>query len=174
MKETEKASAPQEKMVGEIAGSVANQATIASAMREGLAQLEDAKIPEEQKVVIGREMLKTLNSQQGKDAIGAEEAKRLGGYLEYQLFNFTQPGKFIGRDVPAFTTQVKNNLGRLEGSIERNEGLLKRARAGQSLVDKTPKNPPPPPGALYAPGQTIYIDGVPHKVGADGKTADPL
>lgn len=132
--ELKDANAPAQKMQGEIAGTVASQSTIANSIYQGLQQLEDPKIPEDQKVVIGREMLKTLNSQMGKDAIGAEEAQRLGGLLEYKWLNFMNPGPVFGRDVPAFTKQVRNNYNRLRGAVQANEGLLTKTKRGESLV----------------------------------------
>lgn len=104
---------------------VTSREAIVNDISAGLEQLKDPKISEDEKVILGREMLKTLNSAQGKDAIGAEEAKRLGGLLESQVRLFS-PGKLFGRDLPLFTSQVENNLSRLK----------KSTTTGQSQIDQ--------------------------------------
>lgn len=73
-----------------------------------VSQLEDPNIPEDQKVIIGEGILKMLNDPEMSDAVGADEAKRIGAYL--QQFSLTRPGSTFGRDLPRFTSQVKNKL----------------------------------------------------------------
>lgn len=73
-----------------------------------LAQLKDPKLPDDQKVVIGQGVLKLLNDPEMSDAIGVDEAKRIGAYLE--TWSLTRPGSTFGRDLPRFTSQVQNKL----------------------------------------------------------------
>jgi hypothetical protein len=81
-------------------------------------------LSEDQKIVQGRQLLKTLNSPEGADAIGAEEAKRLGGLLEYKIGNFTDPGSFIGRDLEEFGNQVRNTSRMLGDGISSNQDQI--------------------------------------------------
>jgi hypothetical protein len=102
-------------------------------------------LPEDQKVTQGRQLLKTLNSVEGSDAIGAEEAKRLGARLEYSMGNFTNsnPTQF-GRDVPGFAEQARDTAKAIGTAVKSNQALIDEAygRTGQtpdqSSVQKTP------------------------------------
>jgi hypothetical protein len=110
-------------------------ANVKSAMDSALQILEDPKIPEDQKVKTGQGLYKLLNSAEGADAVGAEEAKRIGSYLEYHLGNFTQPGAFIGRDVPGFVGQIKNYSGLLGERIKRNEQTAAGLKEGKAISE---------------------------------------
>ncbi len=95
--------------------SIRNQ--IMSAM-SGWDQLSD-----DMKVSKGRQLLKTLNSTEGADAIGAEEAKRLGSKLEFAMGNLfnSNPVQF-GRDLEGFKSQAlgtANDIGRAVGENQR-------------------------------------------------------
>lgn len=84
------------------------------------------KLSEDQKIVQGRQLLKTLNSTEGADAIGTEEAKRLGGLLEYQMFNITQPGPMFGRDLEEFKTQAMDTSASIGKAIETNRNAIEQ------------------------------------------------
>lgn len=77
----------------------------------------------------GRQLIKTLNSSQGQDAVGAEEAKRLAGKLEFAVGNFTNsnPTQF-GRDLPGFIQQVKDTSTILGQTIGRNKELINQSK----------------------------------------------
>lgn len=85
-------------------------------------------LPDDQKLSAGRQLLKTLNSPEGADAIGVEEANRLGSRLEYALGNFTNsnPTQF-GRDLKGFKEQAQNTSKSLETAIKSNEGEIDKA-----------------------------------------------
>lgn len=106
---------------------------VKSAMDEALKILEDKSISEDQKIKTGQSLFKLLNSAEGSDAVGAEEAKRLGSYLEYNLGNFTQPGAFVGRDLGGFTDQVRNYSTLLGGRMQKNEEGINTLRGGGTL-----------------------------------------
>lgn len=82
------------------------------------------KLSNDQKVEQGRQLLKVLNSTEGADAIGAEEAKRLGGLLEFKMMNFTQPGSFIGRDVDEFAKQARETSEGIKGAVKKNRSII--------------------------------------------------
>lgn len=75
-------------------------------------------------VTQGQNMLKILNSTQGQDAVGSEEAKRLAAFLEYKLANFTGPGSFIGRDVEQFFTQAADKSNAIKTAIAENKKII--------------------------------------------------
>lgn len=103
--------------VDKIAGSMGDVTAIRNSLQGDLEQLKNAKT-EAEKITIGQSMIKTLNSKMGKDAVGVEEAHRLAPYLEFQKFNFTGPGAFMGRDIDAFQKQVENSIAGMDRSIQ--------------------------------------------------------
>lgn len=78
------------------------------------------------KVAKGRLLLKVLNSPLGADAIGSEEAKRLGGKLEFAMSNISNsnPTQF-GRDLEGFRNDSLELAKSLERSIKENENVIK-------------------------------------------------
>lgn len=75
----------------------------------------------------GREIMKTLNSSEGADAVGAEEVKRLGARLEFALGNFTNSNETqFGRDIDGFFKDVQNTTKRLQKSVEANDASISR------------------------------------------------
>src|SRR3990167_9485110 len=86
-------------------------------------------------------MLKTMNSKEGADAVGIDEAKRAAGLLEYNVADVKaglgmKPGKFHGRDVPGFMKQVESNITGIRGAVNANrtevDSLMGRGSAAQS------------------------------------------
>jgi len=84
------------------------------------------KLDDEQKIVQGRQLLKTLNSTEGADAIGSEEAKRLGGLLEFQMFNVNQPGPMFGRDLKGFKTQAMDTSSAIGRAVDANREIIEQ------------------------------------------------
>lgn len=85
------------------------------AKRSGVKNMIDAttanwhNLTDDQKLASGRQLLKVLNSPLGADAIGAEEANRLGAKLEFAFGNFTNSNTTqFGRDLRGFFEQAKN------------------------------------------------------------------
>lgn len=104
-------------------------------------------LSDDQKVVQGGQLLKTLNSPEGADAIGAEEAKRLGGLLQFKVFNVLEPGSFIGRDLPQFKEQAMGTSKGLKEAISRNQQIIGSltGRKQTPLVDQQAQNKPSMP-----------------------------
>lgn len=121
----------------EFATSVANKKSIANSMVSLLDQLDDPNKTEAEKLLAARESIKILNSQQGKDAVGAEEAARLAGLLEFHILpNITEPGPMFGRaPISAFRGQVFNNYERLKQGIAADEQMMRNP----NLPVKEPK-----------------------------------
>jgi len=83
---------------------------------------------DDQKVAAGRQLLKTLNSTEGADAIGAEEAKRLGSKLEFAMGNLfnSNPVQF-GRDLSGFKEQAMNVSRSIDQSVKSNQSQIDQA-----------------------------------------------
>lgn len=142
------------KQAGDLADKNANLFNVKQAMDAAVAQLEDTSLSEDARIKVGQSLLKLLNSAEGSDAVGAEEARRLGSFLEYKMANFTQPGSFWGRDLGAFTDQVKNNSNLLADRIKKNQEGFDHITSGGSIATApgaTPKHrvSAPPPGPSF-------------------------
>jgi hypothetical protein len=177
-----------QKQIETIALKTAGKKTIKNQIDSALTLLDDPSVDENMKVTIGNQLLKTLNSSEGSDAVGAEETKRLGSLLEKKFFNIKQPGSMFGRDIPEFVNQVKLTAGSLGQAVERNgaeiDNLYGRQARGVAPIDvpKTAKtgvglipDAQAGNGATKAlPGAVVMISGRHYKVGADGETLEPI
>lgn len=77
----------------------------------------------------GEGMLKALNSAFGADAVGTEEAKRLGGFL--QAFKAPwEPGSMVGRDLDLFYNQVLEKSSAIRGAATDSLTEAKKIRGG--------------------------------------------
>lgn len=123
-----------QKQIDVLSTKSGNIAAIKNEIDSTLEKLQDPAISEDQKVVLGRGLLKTLNSSQGADAIGSEEAKRLGGLLEFKKFNITEPGSMFGRDLGMFIDQVALNSDKLAGALSKNQEAIDRMMSGGVLT----------------------------------------
>lgn len=112
-----------QEQVKKIASKIGDRKTILSDLESQLKKLKESPT-EDLKVQAGREMIKTLNSQQGSDAVGVEEAKRLAGFLEYKILNFTEPGSFIGRDLDDFVISAEGTINSLKDSTNRMQNQI--------------------------------------------------
>lgn len=122
-----------QKQMEKLGTSNAGLFNVKGAMDEALKVLNDPAVGEDQKIKVGQGLYKSLNSAEGADAVGAEEAKRLGSFIEYNIGNFTQPGAFLGRDLKGFTEQINNYSKLLGGRIQQNESGINTLRGGGSL-----------------------------------------
>jgi len=120
-------SVEDRKKINDLTSDVDTKQRIASALDINIAQLTDPKIDPFVKRQAGLSILKTLNSAEGKDAVGAEEAKRLGQFLQFQLnpVKSLETGRYFGTDMPRFIQQI---------SIKRDE-LKQRAEETQKKID---------------------------------------
>lgn len=98
-------------------------------------------LDDDQKVAVGRALLKTLNSAEGADAIGVEEAKRLGGKLEFAMGNFTNSNTTqFGRDLDGFKDQANNISQGIDGAVQSNQSQIDQimGRAPQEQASQPP------------------------------------
>lgn len=96
-------------------------------------------LPDDQKVTQGRQLIKVLNSTEGADAVGSEEAKRLGGKLEFAFGNLTNSNPFqVGRDLSGFKEQANLTAQGLGSAIQANQDIVRRVAgpaSGRGLAD---------------------------------------
>jgi hypothetical protein len=140
----------------------ASKIAIKNQIDNSLAQLKLAK-DDDTKVRIGRGMLKILNSTEGADAIGAEESKRLGDALEYNIFDVSaglgmKPGKLHGRDLAGFLTQAQAVSDAIGGSVKANQAEVDRLYGRKAAAAPTL---PAAPISSLKPNQDGSFDYVP-------------
>lgn len=139
---------------------VGTQVSIANELNTFIDQWET--LSEDEKLQQGRELMKTLNSAQGADAVGAEEVKRLGAKLEFATGNvFSSNPLQLGRDLDGFYQDVINSQAKVAKTANANRDQMrqaiiqrsiptvavakeKKASSGRTAVGATPKGSPPP------------------------------
>lgn len=134
----------------------ANKRSIANQMKSYLAQYQTATT-KDGKIRIGNQMLKVLNSPEGADAIGSDEANRLGAALKMQVFNVTNPGPMFGRDLKGFNDQVVATINSVENGVKMNDDRIAELRgqpgtsnvAGPNMTP-TSEQPKAPAGSAVA------------------------
>jgi len=124
--------------ISKLAQSTASKTSILNQLQSAGAKFDEAleKGDTDLAVTLGRQMLKTLNSTEGADAVGAEEAKRLGGLLEFKIGNVFEPGSFIGRDLDKFSEQIKQTSAGIEDAIKANRQSIADVK-GETIADDT-------------------------------------
>lgn len=129
----EKLPIDQKKFVETLSTKNANKIAIKNQIDAVMSNWDS--LSEDQKVAMGGQLLKTLNSPEGADAIGVEEANRLGSKLQFAMGNFTNsnPTQF-GRDLEGFKEQAQNTSKSLGVAVQSN----------QDLVDETMGRSPKP------------------------------
>lgn len=129
----------KKKSVEGLASKNANKISIKNQIDAVMTSWDD--LSDDQKVSAGRQLLKTLNSTEGADAIGAEEAKRLGAKLEFAMGNFTNsnPTQF-GRDLKGFKEQAQHVSKAIGQSVQSNQDIIDQQFGRRSSVAKTPKD----------------------------------
>lgn len=157
-KEFEALPIENQKQIQSLAEKQANVSFIKNNLASSFVVLKDNKASPEQKLQTARQMIKTLNSTQGQDAVGSEEAKRLAGFLEMGLMNFIrgtkQPGEAFGTDVGAFTTQIENKIKELDSVEKMNRAQIDKLYGRNSSSEAS---------------QTKIINGVTYQRSPEGK-----
>lgn len=124
----------EKKTIESLATKNANKQSIAGQIDALMSMWDGMKDPE--KLQQGRQILKVLNSAEGQDAVGAEEARRLGGKLEIAFGGFTtgNPGQF-GRDLEGFAADAKNTSNSLKTAALANQKIIESASGRKSGVE---------------------------------------
>jgi hypothetical protein len=141
-KDIERLPVENQEVIKDLAKKSATKLSIANQIDAVVKTLEDPNVSEEQKITQGRQLLKTLNSTEGADAIGKEEADRLGSFLNFHYMNLTQPGPVFGRDLGAFTEQAKLTSGAVKNAIQSNKSNISKLYQESGVPRADPINPP--------------------------------
>lgn len=122
-------------LVKALASKNANKISIANQIQGYLDQFNAAIKNQDKDLAlrIANQSLKVLNSPEGADAIGSEEAARLGDALKIKFFNVTEPGPMFGRDLPGFGKQVESTIKGVRSGVEANRAEISRALGGQGI-----------------------------------------
>lgn len=136
---------PHEKQIQitKLSDKIAAKTDIANQIDADLGILNDPNISEDQKLSRAQGMIKTLNSTQGQDAVGVEEAKRLASYLEFHVIpNFTQPGAIVGRaPITDFAQQADITAQTLRKAVESSNRDIDSLYGRTSQPGKTVQEP---------------------------------
>ena len=118
-----KLNAVDDRLVKKAADDIANKQGISDAIGYEIGVLDDPSIDEYVKRASAQNILKILNSAEGKDAVGVEESKRLGQFLEFQLnpVKGLATGRLFGTDLPRFVDQISIKKEELDTRV--NEGM---------------------------------------------------
>jgi len=118
-----KLNAVDDRLVKKAADDIANKQGISDAIEYEIGVLDDPSIDEYVKRASAQNILKILNSAEGKDAVGVEESKRLGQFLEFQLnpVRGLATGRLFGTDLPRFVEQISIKKEELDTRV--NEGM---------------------------------------------------
>lgn len=109
-----------------------NREQIRNSINSQLVQMQAPGMKDDEITKIGQSLLKTLNSEIGKDAIGAEESKRLGSFLDKKFFNITEPGSVFGRDLDLFIEQAARKSDSITEGINANNSRVAQIRGKQA------------------------------------------
>ena len=154
-----KALAPEDQTsVKDLAKVRAARQAIRGEINANIVQWDKAKSDKE-RLQIGNQMIKTLNSTQGSDAVGAEEVKRLASNLEIVLFvNPNRPGE-VGRNLEAFRRDVENTRDILSTTIDTVNKEIGAYYGGALPVQPTAAPRLQPTGQNQQTGRPIYTPG---------------
>jgi hypothetical protein len=131
----------EKKFVDTLATKNANKLSIKNQIDATLSGWDS--LSDDQKVVAGRQLIKTLNSTEGADAVGVEEANRLGSKLEFAMGNLfnSNPTQF-GRDLEGFKEQATNTSSSIGKSIALNKSAIDKAMGRKPTVPRTTDSAP--------------------------------
>lgn len=120
----------KKKYVENLATKNANKVSIANQIDAVMSKWDS--LSEDQKIVQGGQLLKTLNSPEGADAIGKEEAERLGNKLQFAMGNFTNDSPMrVGRDLEGFKQQAMGTASSLRSAVSANQSEVDRSMGRQ-------------------------------------------
>lgn len=130
----------EQNTIDKLSNKNAEKLSIANQIDSVLANWD--KLPDDQKVAQGRQLLKTLNSTEGADAIGSEEAKRLGQKLEFVLVPRPSNNFQAGRDLEGFFKQASDTSKSVRRAIESNTNEINKIYNGAINTGSTQQEVP--------------------------------
>jgi hypothetical protein len=111
---------PQKIAVKELSTDASKKQGIANQIDGYLKQWNEAKT-DTGRTQIGQQMIKLLNSAQGQDAVGAEEARRLANELEPYTLKSPSGLPRLGQDLKAFKTRAEAVREALKNTVKTNQ-----------------------------------------------------
>ena len=138
--------------VSALSGKTGTKISIANQLQSHLNEFKKAATDDD-KVRIGNEMLKIINSTEGSDAVGTDERKNLGNALDYHIASLPSavgitPGKFHGRDLDGFETQAQATVNSINNAVKENRKSVDGIMGRTPVVD-TNSNPTTPPADAH-------------------------
>lgn len=123
--------------VGTLATSNANKVAIRNQIESVMKSWDG--LSDDQKVYTGQQLIKTLNSTEGKDAVGNQERDVLAGKLQFALGNLTNsnPTQF-GRDLEGFKDQALNVSKTLAGAVDSNQKEIDKSMGRTPVASFSP------------------------------------
>lgn len=123
----------------DVAKGAANKVMIAQQIDSYLERMKTAD--EDTKLQLGRQMIKVLNSTEGKDAVGAEESKRLASKLQFAFGNlFNDNSVQFGRDLEGFMDDAKATSDVIKSTAGKSMETFK-GMTGRALPLEIPRGP---------------------------------
>lgn len=133
----EKMSPDDRTFVTTLSTKNANKESIANSIDAVLSNWDN--LSEDEQLTQGRQLIKVLNSSEGQDAVGAEEAKRLGSKLQFAVGNFLNDNPIQwGRDLPGFKADAQNTVKALRSGAAANQKLINQRKG---IIPKDPTQP---------------------------------
>lgn len=123
--------------IKKLTDSNSNKIAIKNQIDSTISILNSEDTPNDQKLSQAKQMIKVLNSTEGKDAVGAEEASRLAERLQrFSLNPFSEGGLRLGSpDLKGFTEQARLTSQGLANASNSNSELIKKLYSGTSFAD---------------------------------------
>lgn len=125
-------SKENQQSLNKLATTNAHLAAISSQLAEAYKQMSDPSLPDDQRLAAGRESLKIMNSPMGADAVGAEESRRFGAFLNFKPDLDAHKYK-IGADLDGATSHLGNMISRFNNAIQNNEKVMSAVKQGQPM-----------------------------------------
>lgn len=145
VKDLSKKNAQKLSIANQIAGDL-KQYRAARGLDENGQAIPGAKPDNDRALKIANGMVKTLNSKEGADAVGTEEAGRLATAIQFQTNPLNlKGGQRLGRDFEAFDTQIGDTFNGIMGGIEANKAEIERAYGRKPAGQPPAPNTPPAP-----------------------------
>jgi hypothetical protein len=148
---------PQKIAVKELSTSAAKKQVISNQIEGFLDQWKKSSSNAE-KTRVGQQMIKLLNSTEGQDAVGAEEARRLANELEPYTWKSPTGLPRLGQDLKGFENRIEAVRNSLMNAVKTNQAQVmdiyqEFAPETMPQTRTVPQNPTPAGRRIWSPNQ---------------------
>ncbi len=145
------------KVIETLATKNANRISAINQLESALSTMKDKS--ENEKLEAYRKTFKILNSPDNPDAVGTEEASRIGGKLDFAKGNFTNNNPIQwGRDIKGFETDLENYIETLKSGLAKNQNEIASMKSGRTSGEvKIKKEDMPKPVQMRDPNGNIRM-----------------